>query len=92
MQKITLYRYVRADGGVTVSPVKPDGEYTELFRLASDEGMVLTDGKQYVSCVDTDAPYAWTEVVDTETDEATEADYLNALNELGVNTDEESNA
>lgn len=88
MQKITIYRYVRADGGVTVSPVKPDGEYTELFRLVADEGMVLTDGEQYVSCVDTDAPDIWTEVAEPEpTDEATEADYLNALNELGVNTD-----
>ena len=50
------------------------------------------NGKQYVSCVDTDTPYVWTEVAGTETDEATEADYRNALNELGVNTDEESNA
>ena len=88
MQKITIYKYVRADGGVTVSPVMPDVEYTEMVRLAADEGMVLTDGKQYVSCVDTDAPYAWIEVEEPETtEEATEQDYLNALNELGVKTD-----
>jgi hypothetical protein len=39
--------------------------------------------------------YTYTETdepIPVETIEATEDDYLNALNELGVNTDEESNA
>ena len=85
MQKITIYRYIRENGGVTVSPVKPDGEYTEMVRLVADEGMALTNGEQYTSCVDTDNPSAWEEVAE----EATEQDYLNALNELGVKTDEE---
>lgn len=61
MQKITLYRYNRTEGGVTVSPVKPNAEYTELFRLIADEGCTLTDGVNYAECVDTDDPEAWEE-------------------------------
>ena len=85
MQTITLYRYSRADGGVTVSPVKPDTDYTELYRLVADEGMVLTDGESFTSCTDTANPELWSEVVDTEnTETATEEDYQNALREMGV--------
>ena len=62
MQKIKLYRYARPNGGVTVSPVMPDGEYTELFRLVADEGMVLTDGENLTFCTDTDNPDVWTEI------------------------------
>ena len=83
MQTITLYRFIRPDGGVSVSPVKPDVEYTELFRLVADDGMILTDGENYTSCTDTDNPDIWSEVVDTE-NEATAEDYQNALREMGV--------
>ena len=69
MQILSLYRYTRPDGGVTVSTVKPDAEYTELFRLVADEGMVLTDGNITTSCTDTADPSAWSEVEDTETPE-----------------------
>jgi hypothetical protein len=79
MQKITLYRYNRVEGGVTISPVKPDVEYTELFRLVADEGCILTDGVNHVECVDTDSPEAWEEIA-----EATDTDYQNALAEFGV--------
>ena len=93
MQIINLYKYHRADGGVTVSPIKPEGEYTEMYRLVADEGKVLTkDNENFTSCVDTESVDGWYEVDDPEeTDEATEQDYLNALAELGV-TDEENNA
>lgn len=85
MQKITLYRFIRPDGGVSVSPVKPDAEYTEMFRLVADDGMVLTNGENYTSCTDTDNPGAWSEVEDTENPgEATVDDYQNALREMGV--------
>lgn len=84
MQKITLYRYNRADGGVTVSPIRPEGEYTVLYRLIADEGHTITDGVHHVECVDTDHPEAW-----EEDEYATEADYLAALAELGVTDDEE---
>ncbi len=62
MRTIPLYRYTRPDGGVTVSTVKPDTDYTELTRLVADEGYVLTDGNATTHCTDTDNPEAWTEV------------------------------
>jgi hypothetical protein len=86
MEKITLYRYNRPDGGVTVSPVKPSGEFSELFRLVADVGMVLTDGVNVTTCTDTTEPEKWQEIADTE---AMEADYLEALAELGVTVNEE---
>ncbi len=72
MQKITLYRFIRPDGGVTVSTVKPDGEYTELTRLVADEGYPLTDGTNYTACTDTDNPGAWSEVPDPDLSEVEE--------------------
>ena len=89
MQKIPLYSYTRPDGGETVSVVKPDVECTELSRLVADDGYILTDGETFTHCIDTDNPSAWSEVVDTESpmtepENATEADYQNALREMGV--------
>lgn len=69
MQKITLYRYTRADGGVTVSPVQPDGKYTILYRLVAEDGYTLTNGSTVAVCVDTDEPDKWTEIVETDMDE-----------------------
>ena len=68
MQKLVVYRYFRPDCGVSVSPVNPDGEYTELVRLAAEEGRTLTDGVTETTCVDTDNPDAWDEILtDSET-------------------------
>ena len=51
----TLYRFKRADGGITVSPNKPNVEYTELFRIIADEGKAVTkDGENLYSVIDTD--------------------------------------
>ena len=87
MQIITLYRYERDGGGTTVSPVKPDCEYTEMVRLVADEGKVLTsDGEDSTTCVDTDTADGWYEV-DAHESEATDADYQEALENLGVNFD-----
>lgn len=66
MQTILLYRYIRADGGITVSPEKPDTEYTELTRLVADEGYILTNGDTYTFCIDTDNPDLWIEKEDVE--------------------------
>ena len=41
MQTSTVYRYIRADGGVSVSPDKPGGAHTELTRVIADEGKLL---------------------------------------------------
>lgn len=74
MQTITLYRYARADGGITTSPVAPpDGtEYALRYRLVADEGKVLTDGTNTTACTDVDSPDGWTEIDDPG--EMTEAD------------------
>jgi hypothetical protein len=96
MQTINLYRYTRENGGITVSTIQPDVEYTTLYRLVADEGMTLTNGTITTSCVDTDDISVWTEIVDTQNDnmkneevvdenEATIEDYQNALREVGVN-------
>lgn len=66
MQIITLYKYKRADGGTTISPVKPEGEYTEMVRLVADEGKALTNGETVTSCVDTDTAEGWTEIDEPE--------------------------
>ena len=85
MQKIPLYRYTRPDGGVTVSTVKPETDYTELTRLVADDGYTLTNGETTTTCTDTDNPGAWSEVPDTENpNEATAEDYQAALREMGV--------
>lgn len=88
MQTIPVYRYTRPDGGVSVSPVKPEGECTELYRLVADEGMVLTDGVNYAACADTAKPELWYEVPDPDHDPGDEdeaEDMRSALLELGVN-------
>lgn len=41
MQTIPLYKYYREDGGVTVSPQKPECEYTQMYRVVADEGKLL---------------------------------------------------
>lgn len=64
MQIINLYRYIRPDGGITVSTIKPDIEYTELYRLVADEGMILTNGDQTAACVDVIDVSVWTEITD----------------------------
>jgi hypothetical protein len=66
MQTINLYRYVRPDGGVTVSTIQPNVEYIELHRLVADEGMLLTDGTTTTSCVDTADVSVWSEIVDVQ--------------------------
>lgn len=64
----TLYKTVRDDGGVTVSPNKPeDEEYITLLRLIADEGKLLTqNGTDTCSCVDADTSEGWYEVDDSE--------------------------
>lgn len=66
MQTISLYRYTRPDGGVTVSTVKPSVDYTELTRMVADEGYTLSNGTETSSCVDTYTPEVWTEILDSE--------------------------
>lgn len=63
MQILTLYKYQREGGGVTVSPIKPDCEYTELFRIIADEGKILTkDFQNLTLCADVETPDGWYEL------------------------------
>lgn len=65
MQIIKLYRYEREGGGVSVSPVKPNVEYTEMVRMVADEGKVLTrDGKTFAFCVDAHTTDGWYEAAE----------------------------
>lgn len=66
MQIIPLYKYEREEGGITVSPMKPDGTYTEMFRIVAEEGMVLVNGDIVTSCTDVESLDGWGEVVGGE--------------------------
>lgn len=75
MQKLTLYRYTRPDGGISVSPIMPEVEYSVLYRLIADDGKELIDGVNHATCVDTATPDAWTEVdAEEDSDAVTETD------------------
>lgn len=54
---------MREDGGISTSPVKPEAEYTEMFRLVADDGKVLTrDGVNLTPCVDVVSVDGWYEM------------------------------
>lgn len=83
---ITEYFTTREDGVV-------------LNRTYSDEGFyIIQDGTgiKYAEAIDpAELGRTYTETdepIEGEVGDATEQDYINALNELGVNTDEEVNA
>lgn len=62
-----LYRFTREDGGTTVSPNKPECEYTELVRLIADDGKVLTqDGENIFCVIDVDSADGWYEIDEPE--------------------------
>ena len=84
MQIIKLYRYARPDGGVTTSPVKPDCDYTEKFRLIAEEGMELVKGDIRTTCIDTEDAYGWEEVVEggLSDDEITGDEFLRMVEEV----------
>ena len=62
MQTVILYRFRREDGGYSVSPNRPDGEYETRVRLIADEGKALTDGKVVTQCTDAESADGWTEI------------------------------
>lgn len=60
MKRKTLYRYLREDGGYTISPVKPEGTaYTKRYRLIADEGMAITDGEIVTEVIDVKSYAGW---------------------------------
>ena len=63
MNHIKLYKFKRADGGMTVSPNKPEGEYTEGVRIIADPGKAITkDGVSLYPAKDEDTLDGWYEV------------------------------
>lgn len=66
MQIIKLYKYTRLDGGISISPIKPeDNEYLEEgIRLIADEGKILTNDKELTYCIDVPSSEGWYEVED----------------------------
>ena len=70
-----------------VKHILGDGTEIDYVRLTADEGKVLTDGTNEWNCVDVlpEDVGKWSEIdAPSEDEDATEADYLAALNELGV--------
>lgn len=88
MQKVNLYRY-EENGTVIITPNKRNETDTpSRMRLIADENCILTDGTTETPAVDVmlDEVDKWYEIGGT--DEATEADYISALEDLGVNFNE----
>ena len=90
---MNTYKYYEDERHYCVSPIKPDCEYTEAVRLIAEEGHAITnDGINYYYCIDVDSADGWLEIpgewteegVFVTADNATEADYLEALAKLGV--------
>ncbi len=71
-----------------VKHIYGDGTEIAYVRLTADEGKMLTDGTSEWNCVDVlpEDVGKWSEIdaPAPEDEDATEADYLAALNELGV--------
>ena len=85
MKVIDLYKYVRPDGGVTVSTIEPTCEYTRMVRLVADEGKALTlDGVSFSVSSDVNSTDGWYEV-DAPTDysdEVTDEEFLSMISEV----------
>lgn len=86
MQKVNLYRYEEPNGMVSITPTpRAETDKPSRMRLIADEGYVLTNGTTETIAIDVmlDEVDLW-----SENTEATETDYINALEELGVNFNE----
>ena len=84
MQKVNLYRY-EENGKVTVTPNKRyETDTPSRMRLIAEENAILTNGTTETPAVDVmlEDVDKWHEI-NAET-EATEADYISALEDLGV--------
>ena len=83
MQIINLYRVIRPDGGVTVTPNKPDSYEKVMYRIVADEGKELVNGDVRTSCTDVESTDGWVEV-EAQSEESELEDAVAALNLLGV--------
>ena len=88
MQKVNLYRY-EENGTVIITPdARAETDTPSRMRLIADDNAILTNGTTETIAVDVmlDEVDTWHEI--NTDNEATEADYINALERLGVNFDE----
>ena len=86
MRKVDLYRYEDANGVVVITPTpRAEVDIASRVRLIAEEGCVLTNGETETAAIDImlDDIGSW-----SETSAATEEDYINALEELGVSFNE----
>ena len=68
MEIKTLYKYEREPGKITVTPIEPSCEYTELYRIIANEYKLVTlDGNKLYSVVDTEIKDGWFEIDAPET-------------------------
>lgn len=78
MEVITLYRYERQQNKVTVSPEKPNVEYTEMYRLIADKGKILVNGDIETACIDVHSTEGWAEIDAPSEEVDSEANYAEA--------------
>ena len=62
MQIKPLYKCVRPDGGVTITPVQPDSTYTQLYRLIAEGAGEITNGETTTTCIDVESYEGWYDV------------------------------
>ena len=67
MEIKALYRYVRPDGGITVSPIKPNCDYSEKYRIiAGKDKSVTLNGIDLYKSYEADFFEGWYEVDNPE--------------------------
>lgn len=78
MQIINLYKYTRLDGGITVTPTKPEETtYADggLRLIADKDKLLTTDGENLFSCIDVMTLDNWYEIKkDLENEEIKEGE------------------
>ena len=83
MQKVNLYRYEEKDGRVIITPdARLTKDPPERMRLIADENCLLTNSVIETPAIDVmlDEVDLWYEI--SGHTEATEADYINALEDF----------
>ena len=84
MQKVDLYRYEENSTVIITPNARAETDTPSRMRLIADENCILTDGTTETEVIDVmlDEVDKWQEIGGA--DEATEADYISALEDLGV--------
>ena len=66
----SLYRYMREEGRIAESPIKPECEYRERVRIIADSGKLVTkDGEKFYLVIDADSAEGFYEVDKTEVED-----------------------